>query len=375
MGILFVFFAQSVFANAWTSQWILIFSPFWISSVTMILLLWFGNLTKSPLVLVCGSLVYAYNWMTIQYTGTHVLMYPYAIMPLALLVMVRISTRIGSWYTNAVALSLSFFVGTLFYTVAGLSYMLPLFISSFIFWLLISEKSKGKILAGVATLVSGFLMYVVESFGFTVPVLAGLLNLGILGYSASAKLVVPVSNFITYLGPQYFDTYFPSALSPLLVLAPETQGTLWMVGLVIPLIAILPLLSKKREIKALSIGLWTVFLLSLLMISLIKMESPYVQFIYGSLPLIWPINSADVYLMIFAGIIAILFSLGLETLRDWLSRSFNITYPKYLQGILLISLFAVSGVATGSSVLVTVRSCCTPSPFPTEKLEMSFHHP
>ena len=74
------------------------------------------------------------------------------------------------------------------------------------------------------------------------------------------------------------------------------------------------------------------------MISLIKMESPYVQFIYGSLPLIWPINSADVYLMIFAGIIAILFSLGLETLRDWLSRSFNITYPKYLQGILLISL-------------------------------------
>ena len=90
-------------------------------------------------------------------------------MPLALLVMVRISTRIGSWYTNAVALSLSFFVGTLFYTVAGLSYMLPLFISSFIFWLLISEKSKGKILAGVATLVSGFLMYVVESFGFTSP--------------------------------------------------------------------------------------------------------------------------------------------------------------------------------------------------------------
>ena len=55
MGILFVFFAQSVFANAWTSQSILIFSPFCISSVTMILLLWFGNLTKSPLVLVCDS--------------------------------------------------------------------------------------------------------------------------------------------------------------------------------------------------------------------------------------------------------------------------------------------------------------------------------
>ena len=57
--------------------------------------------------------------------------------------------------------------------------------------------------------------------------LAGLLNLGILGYSASAKLVVPVSNFITYLGPQYFDTYFPSALSPLLVFCPgDTRNSL-----------------------------------------------------------------------------------------------------------------------------------------------------
>jgi hypothetical protein len=363
MGVFFLFLIQSVFNSPWTSQWALIFSPFWLSSLTMFFLLWKGGITRSSLVLVCGTLVYEFNWFTIQYMGTNLLIYAYSALPLAILGALRISTGKGSWYSNAALLSVSLFIATMFYTVAGASYISAFFLSGLICWLLIATKTPRKVVRDLVTVLAGFLLYVMETLGFTLPSLLSLLGLGVRGYASSSKFVVIVNNFIAYLNPNYYVAYFPSLLTPVLILASDSSGILFIGSLFIALTAVLPLMSTRSEIRIISIGLWVSFLLSLLMVILIQTRSPLVQIIYSSLPILWPINSADVYLMIFAGAIAICFPLGLETLRSIVRTNSSALGGKKLETAFLVSIVALSGLGTGSSMLGHNQEFLNPSSF------------
>lgn len=317
VGILYLYVVEAVFQNLWVSQWIIIFAPFWLGSLSMLLLLWKGGLTRSLPVLVVGPLVFSYNWLTLQYMGTWMMMYMYATIPLIILSMIRISRLEGSWTLNALLLSVTLSLGTIFYNVAGMSYMLPFFVVGVFFWIFSPNKTVKRILKSLATLLAGFGLYIALNLGFALPVLMGVLNLGVAGYATSAKFVVPVSNFLGYLQPHYFDSYFPNSLSPFLSLtSPDAHGFSAVGGLLILVVAVLPLIFSKKKNRTLSISLWIMFLLAVIMVLLIHLRSPLVQTIYNSIPLIWPINSADIYLLIFAGLLSVLFTLGLETLLD-----------------------------------------------------------
>jgi hypothetical protein len=314
MGILFLYSVEAVFQNLWVSQWVIIFAPFWISSVTMVLLLWKGNISHSMPVLIAGSLVFTYNWLTLQYMGNYMMMYMYATIPLIILSMVRISRNEGLWMLNAILLAVTLSLGTMFYNVAGMSYMLPFFVAGLIFWILSPNKTKVGTVKSIATLLAGFVLYIGLNLGSALPVLMGVLNKGVAGYAASAKFVVPTSNFIGYLQPNYFDSYLPSPISPFLSLtSPDANDFSIVGGLLILIVVILPLIFAKEKNRLLSISLWIPLLLAATMALLIHLRSSLVQIIYSSIPLIWPINGADIYLLIFAGLLSVLFALSLET--------------------------------------------------------------
>jgi len=96
--------------------------------------------------------------------------------------------------------------------------------------------------------------------------------------------------------------------------SPNSIGFSIAGGLLILIVALLPVLFAKKKNRILSLSLWITYLLAAIMALLIHLRSPIVQVIYSFNSLIWPINSVDIYLLIFAGLLSILFALGLEAL-------------------------------------------------------------
>lgn len=342
MGILYVYLVQTIFQDPWSSQWVMIFTPFWLSSLTMFLFLSKGRLTDSATVLTAGGLVYTYNWLTLQYMGNHMMMYAYAAFPLVLLCAVRVTLDEGAWWVNSGLFAAALTLGTMFYTVAGVSYMLPFLLAGFLFWMILSRKSIYSIAKSLGTIVLGFGIFFVITLGFSLPVLLGVLTLGVAGYASSAKLVVPINDFLYYLNPYYFETYLPVQIAPLLVLTlPTSQGFLLAMGLLISFIGSLSLISSKERIKVMSIGLWISFLLSLLMATLIQQRSPLVQAIYGSIPFIWPINSADVYILFFGGLLSVLFAFGIQVVTQGTRRFCRMMASRRFLKILVVAIYVV----------------------------------
>ncbi len=317
MGTLIIYFNQAVFRDPWTSEFIFLVAPFWLSSVAMYLLLKKGRISNSKPVLVIGSLVYAYNWLTLQYIGVNVMMYVYPVFPLVVLSMLRIFFQNESWTLNALLLGVTLSLGTMFLTLQGISFMLPFFFAGFICWLVSSGKSIRNALKSFMTIALGFIIFVALSLPFTLPTLIGVLKLGIPGYATSAKYVVGANDFLAYLQPHYFDSYLPNPISELLVLtSPNISGWLAVGGLLIFFVAMLPLMPCRKRIRLMSFGLSVTFLLVILMIKLIKLRSHFIQVIYSSLQFIWPINGADVYMLILAGLLSIMFAFGLEVVMQ-----------------------------------------------------------
>jgi hypothetical protein len=199
--------------------------------------------------------------------------------------------------------------------------MLPFLAVGILFWIFTPNKTVIRTLKSIAIMIGGFGLYILINLGFVLPVLMGLLHSGVANYAASAKFVVPTDNFLGYLKPFYFDSFFPNAISPFLTLNSSSETAFDIViGLLILFATVLPLIFARKRNRALSVSLWVTFLLTMTMVLLIRVRSPLVQIIYGSFSLIWPINSVDIYLLIFAGLLSLMFALGLDTLLNLWER-------------------------------------------------------
>lgn len=313
LGVLVFYIVQSALADAWVTQAAFILAPFWLACGGMYLLLRMERISDSAVVEVLGPLIYAYNGLTVTFLGSYLVMYAYASLPLTLLAVVRTFRRPSDLPVNSLLLALAISLGTLFYPIAGISYMLPISMAGLLVWILSPFKSLRGGLMSVGTVIFGFVLHVALTFPFVFPHLVGLTAQGVSGYARSSGFMINM-DFLSYLRPWTFDKFLSWSNVPLLLTWREAYpaGPIPEIalGYLVFLLTPLSLFSREKSLRVLSVSLWVPSLLIVAFGALVRQSSTLVQLIYGPLPFLWPINGGDVYAIILVAMLSILLTLS-----------------------------------------------------------------
>jgi hypothetical protein len=307
---------QMITGSPLVAQILLFFSPYLISGLSMWLLLTRGLRLRSGLAIVAGGIVYTVNWVSILEIGDLTLLYVYASLPLVLFFSLRIFSKEGNCTRNAIGFGVALFIGTLASLLAGLVFLLPS-ILVILFFALFDWRQKSYIKGLVKSVFFSFLgliVYIGLSLPFTLPSLLGILTQGVIGFSSTAGFHVQ-QDYLQYVHPVIFQMYLLAKISPFLLLTNPTNDIgISLVAVLIPLIAFASLLSDDIRIRRFATSVSLVFAIFLSLVYLIINQNPAIDFLYGRIIFLVPINGFEPYAIILGSLLGVLFPIGLDAI-------------------------------------------------------------
>jgi len=289
-------------------------APFWIASLSMWLFLRKTDFVRHSYVIAIGSIVYACNWVTFFHTGDLIGIYPYAVAPLVLLFSYRIFNSRNGQFWNVLGLAISLIIGTFVYPVIGVIYLLPIILSCLVYSLLCNKNSR------LTTAIKGcFLhlialgLYVALLFPFTIYEFVGVFQSGVGGFASTNGFNV-LQNYLAYIDPQIFAHYLPFASSPFFLLtSPTLDNPGSYLAAIVAVVGFVSVISNDLRKKILGISFAIPILLLVSLLLLVVARSDVVNLIYQKIPILVPINGFGPYSLIVASLLAILFTIGLDS--------------------------------------------------------------
>ncbi len=364
----------SLFNNPAFSQRFIAFAPMFLSSITMYLFLANTKLVKSTVVRTLASIFYGVNFLVLGGLSATSLMYTYAAIPVILLFAFRLFTNKSKLLFNVLGLSFSMVLASLINIEASIQVALivfPLVIALFVVRLSKREGSLRYILGLVIALIASFVVFVV----LTLPLSATLqyfFNVAISSFSGKAHSGVPPPAFV--LDSVWYKQTFPSIVSPLLSLtSPSPTNLAEYVGLLIPLVILVPLFSKEKLKKLVAFPLMITILLCTSIIWIVTYNAAGATSLYYKFFFLQAFVEPPKWFFILVPCLCILIALGLDEIWQWakLSSLSNIKVGsvrsslrklpfKSVAALLLIILVSLSIVLSDNFVLLNVGSTVAP---------------
>jgi hypothetical protein len=315
------FFIQSLTGSPWIAQIVITFGAFWVASMAFALLFTQLHLSKSEFLIIFGSIVYAYNWVTFKTLQLHVLWIT-AATPLLILFGTRIFFNIGKKTTNILGLIIPITMCNFFMNFAGTGFaaflLLPPALARLI--LLKTKADFRGYLRSIVMLFFAFSLSILVNLPFFYPNLLLLINQGFFGYvhvgsGASLTSTTPLTRLF------YMPTIMPTAVSPFFSLSSsKLDNPLWPIGAIVFSLAIVGLFEKQRIKRTLSLVLFIIVFILMILIALIVSDNKVVNTLYSTIFPLYIFIEAENYLIVLAPLLAISAMLGLETVFKWVSK-------------------------------------------------------
>ncbi|MDA4130324.1 MAG: hypothetical protein OK457_06100 [Thaumarchaeota archaeon] len=302
-GFFVIYLFQILFADQYVAEILFLFTPYLIASLSMYYVL--RKILKDAFwpALIAATLIYSYNWVTLDAIGNLTFLYEYSVAPLAFWLVYRLHARTPGLKPE-LFLAFVLFVGTLYYSFVGLSILFPAILAGLICGTIALRRGARKFFDYFVRLIISLIFYLIFSLPFTVPQIFGLIERGGANYYSTVGFQI-AGTYLSQIGPQNFPSVFNYDLSIFSLLgSPNIIDFSMLASAILLILSFLVMFGTGFKTYVVSLG--TVFVLFSILLVLVVSENPVINTIYSRIPILIGIDGVVPYSIVLGYVEAIL---------------------------------------------------------------------